>query len=378
MKALGALFAFLFILLIGGGVAAVVLLPKFTGPGPLEAEKDMVIARGTGISAIGHQLEKEGVIRSYYAFRLHHVLDGTPDLKAGEYLFGPHETLQNVIMKMATGEVVVRKVTVPEGTTSAAVVEMLKQEKALTGDIAAIPPEGSLAPDTYRFAYGDSRQGLIDQMQKEMQAAVDNIWAQRDADTPLQNPQQMVALASIVEKETGLAAERPRVAGVYVNRMRKNMLLQSDPTVIYGITHGAGPLARPITITDLTTPTPYNTYTQQGLPPGPIANPGKASLMAAAKPEKHEFIYFVADGSGGHKFAATLEQHNQNVAAWRQFQKGGAALTAPAPPPSMPTPVAAPALVPAQTPPPQPVAQPAPQPVKAVKAAVKHKKKRKH
>jgi UPF0755 protein len=350
MRTIAGFFAFLFLMVIlAGGISFFVLMPKTDGPGPLADGKNVVITRGTGVAAIGHQLQKEGVIGSYMLFRLRHVLAGRPNLKAGEYAFGPHISIRDAIGMMEDGQVVVRQVTVPEGWTSAEVVDQLKRDLALSGEVAAIPPEGSISPDTYRYVYGDTREGLLQQMQKEMQAAVDTAWAQRDPDLPLQNQQQLVTLASIVEKETAVASERARVAGVYINRLRKNMLLQSDPTVIYGITNGTTPLGRAITVADLQKPTPYNTYTQVGLPPGPIANPGKASLLAAAKPEKNDYLYFVADGTGGHKFSATLDEHEKNVAEWRKLEREAdkAAKANPAPTPTLATQPATPAAMPA-------------------------------
>jgi UPF0755 protein len=346
MRFFASIVTFLFIGILAVAMAVHFVEPKLNGPGPLAEQKNVVITRGSGVSTIGHQLEKEGVIGNHTLFRLRHFMEGKPDLQAGEYQFSPHESLSTVIAKMAKGDVIVRKVTVPEGWTSGAIVELLRQEPALTGDITEIPAEGSLAPETYRFMLGDTRQSLIETMQKKMRGDVEQAWNSREPDSVLQTPEQLVTLAAIVEKETGMPGERPRVAGVYVNRLKKSMLLQSDPTVIYGITHGTQALGRAITMTDLTTPTPYNTYTQNGLPPGPIANPGKASLMAAAAPEKHEYLYFVADGTGGHKFAATLDEHNKNVAAWRKIEKNPMPATVP------------PAAVPGVTAPSLPDAQP--------------------
>jgi UPF0755 protein len=321
MRFFASVMTFIFIVVLGGAVALnFVLLPQMNGPGPLAAPKNVIIAKGTGASTIGRQLEKEGVIGNYLFFRARYALAGQPELKAGEYLFNPKISIEEAIAMMAAGDVVVRKVTIPEGRSVAEILDILTKEAALAGEIAAAPAEGTLAPDTYRYVYGETRQSIVDRMQKDMKAAIDVAWAQRDADTPLKSPEELVIMASIVEKETGMPAERPRVAGVFTNRLKKKMLLQSDPTVIYGITKGL-PLGRGLTVSELQTPTPYNSYTQAGLPPGPIANPGKASLLAAAKPEKHDFLYFVADGSGGHKFSATLNEHGKAVADWRKVEK---------------------------------------------------------
>lgn len=294
---------------------------KLKENGPLQAEKIVVIARGSGAAGIGKQLEKEGVVSSALLFRLQYFLDREPDLKAGEYKFVPYITLSAAIAEMARGDVVVRKFSIAEGLTSADIVRILNAEPLLESIITNIPAEGSLLPDTYNFMRGDDRGKHLAFMQKRMEDAVMLAWAQRDADTPLQNPQQLVTLASIVEKETAQADERARVAGVYVNRLKQGMKLQADPTVSYGITLGRQALGRPLTYTDLDKETPYNTYKIDGLPPGPIANPGKAALMAAAKPERHNLLFFVADGTGGHRFAATIEEHNRNVAHWRKVQR---------------------------------------------------------
>ncbi|NDE90153.1 MAG: endolytic transglycosylase MltG [Alphaproteobacteria bacterium] len=314
----GCLIAFI-ITALALGAGGFYVAQQLQAPGPLNETKNIVIPRGSGGTAIAQKLEKEGVISSALFFKLGYVLAQHPELKAGEYQFTPHMALPEIIDKMARGDIVKRKFTMPEGRTSMEIVQILNAEPALSGTIIALPPEGSLMPDTYQFTLGDDRNAKIKDMQKAMQDALLQIWAQRDADNPLQTPEQLLTLASIVEKETGVAAERPRVAGVFMNRLRKGMMLQSDPTVSYGITGGRAPLGRLLTSDDLRKPTLYNTYTIAALPPGPIANPGKAALLAAAKPEKNDFIYFVADGSGGHAFAATLEQHNQNVAKWRKL-----------------------------------------------------------
>lgn len=318
MRFLSAILSLLFLLALLAGAGGFYVLQKLKEPGPLAAQKNIVIPRGLGASTIARQLEKEGVIASSLFFRLRYRLNGEPELKAGEYSFPAAVLLNDVIAKMAQGDVVIHKFTLAEGLTSADAVRILNAESALGGSISFIPPEGSLLPDTYLFTLAEERTAQIAQMQKAMVHAVAEAWAQRDADTPLQTVQQLVTLASIVEKETGKPEERARVAGVYINRLRKGMLLQADPTVVYGITLGQAPLGRALLYADLDKVTPYNTYRVVGLPPTPITNPGKAALMASARPEKHDYLYFVADGTGGHRFAATLEEHNKNVAAWRK------------------------------------------------------------
>ncbi len=321
MRAVAGFFAFLFLIVLFIGAGFIYAQMQLVAPGPLEAPKTVVIARGTGVGAMAKQLQNEGVVTNQYLFRLGYFLNEKPGMKAGEYTFAAHETLRDTILKIARGDVVVRKFTAPEGLTSAEIIKLLQAETALTGDIKTEPPEGTLMPDTYRFSLGDTRESLIKQMQKAMTDAVNAAWASHDADLPVTSPADMLTLASIVEKETGVASERPRVAGVFVNRLKAKMPLQSDPTVTYGITLGKAPLGRLLTTADLQKATPYNTYTIAALPPGPICNPGRAALRAAAQPEKNNYLYFVADGTSGHVFAATLDEHNKNVANWRELNK---------------------------------------------------------
>lgn len=290
-------------------------------PSPLAQNKNIVIPRGASASKIAALLEKEGVIGNHFFFRLNYLLGGEPDLKSGEYAFAPGMTMPAMIAKMAKGDVVIRNFTVAEGLSSAEIVRTLNADAALSGDIKTMPPEGSLLPETYRYSYGDDRNKLIERMQKAMRDELAAAWDAHEADLPLTDAQQLLILASVVEKETGLAVERPRVAGVFINRLRKKMPLQSDPTVTYGITLGQQPLGRSLTYADLQKASAYNTYTIPALPIGPICNPGKAALMAVAKPEKNDFIFFVADGTGGHRFAATEAEHLKNVANWRQINK---------------------------------------------------------
>ncbi len=311
--------AFLIIILLGGSGAY--LFFQLQQPSLLTEPKTVLIARGSGASTIAQKLEQEGVIKSTLLFRIQYFLQNHPELQAGEYAFGPKMTLAETISKMAKGDIVKRKFTVPEGRTAMEIVQILNAETAMTGTITTLPAEGSMMPDTYQYTLGDDRNAKIKEMQKAMSETLLQTWAQRDSEIPLTSPQELLTLASIVEKETGIAAERRRVAGVFVNRLRKNMMLQSDPTVTYGITLGRTPLGRLLTANDLRTPTAYNTYVIPALPPGPIACPGKAALMAAAIPERNAYFYFVADGSGGHAFAETLEEHNRNVANWHKVNK---------------------------------------------------------
>ena len=315
----------LVVLLLLGIVAGALSVRWFDNtvkaPGPLAAEKLFYIAPGTRIKDMAAKLQEAGIISSTLAFeidaRIQSRLEG---LKAGEYQFPPQINIIDVILLMQSGKTYQHKITIPEGLMSLEIVNLLNKETALKGAISPLPPEGSLLPETYNFSYGDTRQSIINRMKKSMQEAIDSLWKKHAADLAI-SEQEAVVLASIVEKETGLAAERPRVAGVFLNRLKKGIPLQSDPTVIYALTQGQSVLGRPLTHDDLKKPSPFNTYVASGLPPAPIANPGKASLEAVLNPEKNDYIYFVADGTGGHAFAKTLKEHNSNVARWRQLEK---------------------------------------------------------
>ncbi|SMH59385.1 endolytic transglycosylase MltG [Azospirillum agricola] len=298
---------------------------RVMAPGPLEQPETVVIPRGSGIEAIAITLGDAGVIDSPLLFvagsKLMGLMGPVRDLKAGEYLFPAGISMEAVLEQMRQGRTVVRRFTVPEGLTSAQVVALLDKEPALTGELGKVPRNGALLPETYHYAYGDSRAALVERMQTAMTQALAEAWKGREDGLPIETAEQALTLASIVEKETGVAAERARVAGVFLNRLEAGMKLQSDPTVIYALTDGSGELGRTLTRNDWKFESPYNTYQINGLPPGPIANPGKASLLAVVKPEKHDFLYFVADGTGGHVFAKTLPDHNRNVARWRELQQ---------------------------------------------------------
>lgn len=310
----------LLVLLAGGlaGGAVWFAVERYRAPGPLAADRTLVVPRGFGVEEIADQLEAEGVLANRWLLLGGVRFTEGRGLRAGEYLFPAGVSAEGVLALLRSGRTVVRRFTVPEGLTSAQIVGLLAAEPALSGEPPAPPPEGSLLPETYNFSWGDSREGMVERMQRAMRDAVADAWAKRTDGLPIRRPEDLVTLASIVEKETGVAAERARVAGVFVNRLRRGMRLQSDPTVIYGLTSGSGSLGRPLTRADWRHDSRYNTYVIDGLPPGPIANPGRASLLAAVAPERHDFLYFVADGTGGHAFAATLAEHNRNVARWRQ------------------------------------------------------------
>jgi UPF0755 protein len=321
--------ALITLMMLGVIVAGAILYygkTEFDRAGPLVADKAVLIPADSGLSAIALLLEQEGVIEDRYVF-----MGGVSAyrqsrrLKAGEYAFVPGMSMREVMDLLVSGKAIMHTVTLPEGLTSKQIVDRLRAEDMLTGDIEDVPPEGTLLPETYTFTRGTSRQQILDQMAVAHRKAVEDVWAGRRQGLPVRTPEELVTLASIVEKETGKADERPRVAGVFVNRLEKGMRLQSDPTVIYGIVGGEGTLGRAIRRSDLDAENPYNTYRIDGLPPGPIANPGRAALEAVATPSTTDELYFVADGTGGHVFAETLDDHNRNVARWRQIERQRAA-----------------------------------------------------
>ena len=308
-------------LLSAAGVAAVGVY--YFLPGQLAEPKTIVIERGSGMRGIAETLQYEGVfnVAQGYVFQLGAFVSGQRgELKAGEYEFPANISPAGVTALLASGNVVIHKVTVVDGMTVREVADILKAEPTLTGEVGTLPPEGLMLPETYFFNRGDTRAELVARMRKSAEEALAQAWANRAANLPYRNMQEALTMASIVEKETGVAAERPRVAGVFVNRLRKGMRLQSDPTAIYPLSNFTGNLGRELTRRDLESTSPYNTYTADGLPPGPIANPGLASIKAALNPEEHDYFYFVADGTGGHAFARTLDEHNRNVANWRRLQ----------------------------------------------------------
>jgi UPF0755 protein len=320
-------FAFLVFILVG--LLAVLLRTSFDRPGPLTASTSFAIPKGEGIIEIASRLERDGIVTDrrifaahYYAARYFGGLSGEKaTIKAGDYEIKKAASIRQVLDTLVEGRSILLKLTIPEGLTSQQVVERLRAEPNLTGEIAQIPAEGTLMPDTYRFSRGQSRQELIDRMKAEQQKALAAAWERRQPDLPFKSPEQALVMASIVEKETGKADERDRVAAVFVNRLRKNMRLQSDPTIIYGIVGGQGSLGRAITRADIDGKTPYNTYQIDGLPPGPICNPGRAAIEATLNPAKTNDLYFVADGTGGHTFSTTLKEHNAAVQVWRRIER---------------------------------------------------------
>jgi UPF0755 protein len=312
------------------GVGALALRSTFTAPGPLAHSTVSVIPRGEGVQEIAARLEREGVVSDRRLFVAQYLsqtfqarLTGGKEisLQAGEFEFRKQASMKDVLDTLAQGKAVLYRLTIPEGLTSQQIVARLNAEENLSGEITEVPPEGTLLPDTYRFSRGTARADIIERMRADQKRFIAAIWDKRQPDLPVRTIEQAVILASIVEKETGRADERERVAGVFVNRLRRNMRLQSDPTIVYGIAGGQGTLGRPITRADIDTPSPYNTYTINGLPPTPIANPGRAAIEAVLNPAKTKDLYFVADGTGGHSFSETLKDHNAAVQVWRQVER---------------------------------------------------------
>ncbi len=370
-----ALTFFILILVVLAGVLAWGR-QAYTGPGPLTQAVCFKVERGASLAQVSRALEDQGAVSDARIFRIgSDYADKGTQLKFGSYLIQPGASMAEVIalltaggqstcgrevnfrISVATTDVVLReldaatnryvevvkfdpaagaapaeyqeaasaddmrwRITVAEGVTSWQVVEGLKRADFLTGEIDQVPPEGSLAPDSYEVDRGADRQALLGEMSDRQARILAELWEMRATDLPYDTPEKAMVMASIVEKETGVAEERGRVASVFINRLRQGMKLQTDPTVIYGITKGEGVLGRGLRQSELRRETPYNTYVIDGLPPGPIANPGRAAIEAALNPERTDFLYFVADGTGGHAFAETLEAHNENVAKWRAIE----------------------------------------------------------
>lgn len=371
-----ALSLFIVLLILAAGLLAWGR-ETFIGSGPLAEAICFRVERGASLSGVSRSLEEQGAISDARIFRIGaDYTDKAQSLKAGSYLIAPQSSMVQVLDLITTGgqstcgrevnfrigvnaaDLVLRevdaasnryveiakfapatdavpeeykavaedsdiryRVTLAEGVTSWQVVEALKSADFLTGDAGNVPPEGSLAPDSYEVQKGGTRAELIARMAAAQTAVLDELWAAREEGLPYASKEEALVMASIIEKETGVASERPEVASVFVNRLQQGMPLQTDPTVIYGVTKGQGVLGRGLRRSELDRPTPYNTYVIKGLPPGPIANPGRLSIEAALHPAKTDYLYFVADGTGGHAFATNLADHNRNVARWREIEK---------------------------------------------------------
>jgi UPF0755 protein len=318
-----AIFTLLVVISIAVGAGLFIGKQRFEASGPLPEDKVVNIPRGLGIRDISDLLQREGVINQPYVFMGGVIaLKARGELKYGEYQFSKQSSVADVVETITEGKVVQHAFTVPEGLTSEQIVARLLESEVLTGQIKEIPREGTLLPETYRFTRGMTREQIIQRMQQAHRRVLQEVWERRVQDLPVKTPEQLVTLASIVEKETGKPDERTRVAAVFVNRLKTRMRLQSDPTIIYGLTGGKGSLGRPILRSEIEQATPYNTYVVDGLPPGPIANPGRASLEAAANPARTKELYFVADGMGGHVFSDNYAEHQKNVARLRGIEHG--------------------------------------------------------
>ena len=338
-----AVFTLILLAALIGGVAIATGKHRFETPGPLDRDKTVNIPKNLGVRDIADLLQREGVIEQPIVF-IGGVLvrRARDELKFGEYMFPRRASLRDVVNIIVEGKVIQHQFTMPEGLTSEQIVARLMENEILTGNIKEIPREGTLLPETYNFTRGTTREQMIQRMQHEQRRVLQEVWDRRAPDLPIEQADQLVVLASIIEKETSKPEERTRVAAVFVNRLKQRKRLESDPTIIYGLVGGKGTLGRPIMRSEIELKTRYNTYVIDGLPPGPIANPGRASLEAAASPARTKELYFVADGTGGHAFAESLDQHQRNVVRlrqWEQQQRDPAAATpAPAAPAAPPPP----------------------------------------
>jgi UPF0755 protein len=318
-----AIITFVLVLMLAVGGGYIYGKQKMEAPGPLQEDKIVNIPSRAGMTDIADILQREGVIdNNRWAFiGSVFALRARSELKPGEYSFQKNASLHDVIGTIVEGKVVQHAFTIPEGLTSEQIVARLSDNDIFAGAVKEVPREGTLLPETYKFPRGTTRDQAIARIQQAQKRTLAEIWEHRSPDVPIKSPEQLVTLASIVEKETGKADERSRVAAVFVNRLRQKIKLQSDPTIIYGLVGGRGTLGRPIKRSEIQQPSPYNTYVIEGLPPGPISNPGRASLEAAANPARTRDLFFVADGTGGHAFSEAYDQHQKNVAKLRSMEK---------------------------------------------------------
>ncbi|KKC39689.1 hypothetical protein WH87_05950 [Devosia epidermidihirudinis] len=323
---------FLTLLVIGLLVVGGIFLygaSTFYGDGPLQQETTFRVESGSGLSTVSQRLEEQGLISNRYVFQLGgRALERASQLKAGDFKIAAGSSMADILKELSEGNPIRYAVTIPEGWTSWEALQRINADSNLVGEVTTVPPEGSLLPGSYDYMPGDTRQSVVVKMQMAMVDALSKVWSNRQADLPIQSPEQLLVLASIVEKETGIASERPEVAAVFVNRLREKMRLQSDPTIIYGITMGQSTLGRGLRRSEIEAKTPYNTYQIDGLPPTPIANPGIEAMEAVANPDSHDYLYFVAKGATpreGHVFAVTYKEHQANVAQYRRIAAEAAA-----------------------------------------------------
>ena len=322
---------FLTLLVLGLLVAGGVLLygaSQFYGDGPLKEDTTFRVESGSGLASTAQRLEEQGVISNRFIFQAGgRALERQANIKAGDFRIPAGASMADILREITEGNPIRYAVTIPEGWTSWDAIQRLNADSNLVGEVTSLPAEGSILPGSYDYVPGETRQSVLDKMQTAMTTELAAIWAARQDDLPLETPEQLLVLASIVEKETGVASERPQVAAVFVNRLREGMRLQSDPTIIYGITKGQSNLGRGLRRSEIEAQTPYNTYQINGLPPTPIANPGVEALKAVAHPDSHDYLYFVAKGatpSEGHVFAETYAEHQQNVARYREIARAAA------------------------------------------------------
>src|ERR1700755_1862929 len=318
-----AIITFILFVMIAVGGIYIYGKQKIEAAGPLQEDKIVNIPTRAGVTDIADVLQREGVIdNNRWAFiGSVFALKARSELKPGEYQFQKNASLRDVIATIVEGKVVQHSITIPEGLTSEQIVAKLTENDIFAGSVREVPREGTLLPETYKFPRGTTREQVIQRMQQTQKRVLAEIWERRNPDVLVKSPEQLITLASIIEKETGRADERSRVAAVFTNRLRQRIKLQSDPTIIYGLRGGKGTVGQPLKRSEITQPSPYNTYVIEGLPPGPISNPGRATLEATANPARTRDLYFVADGTGGHAFTETYDQHQKNVARLRAMEK---------------------------------------------------------
>lgn len=335
MRFIKALVALAFVLAGLAGIAVVAswfwLQNEIAEPGPLVESTVFEVRQGDSVGAVAQRLEEQGIISSATTMKLHaRISDMEAGLKVGEYAIPPRASVASILERLVSGDVLIYRITVPEGLTTAQILRLVENHEDLEGDMPDREiGEGTLLPDTYIFSAEKSRTAMIERMEKAQENLLEELWPQRADDIPVSTPEEAIILASVVEKETGHAEERQLVAGLFTNRLRRGMRLESDPTVIYGVSRGE-PLYRTLNgkkvrrtlyRSELDRVTDWNTYEIDGLPKTPICNPGRASIAAVLNPPETDYIFFVADGSGGHAFAETLAEHNRNVAAYREYER---------------------------------------------------------